>query len=133
MFRCCFYHYHPLHSPSASTKAALPSILPDLQVAPARQKEMKKQFSAIDPEPELNMLNPASAGHHSRSRSEERSLLHVTDIVCRVSLGGGSKGGHLSPLGSRVPPLNFDFICRTAWWLMPPLLNISNTLVCPPP
>ena len=64
----------PLLFPSlllASAKAALPSILPDLTVAPARQKEIKKP-AVVDADPELNMLNPSSAGHHARSRSEER-------------------------------------------------------------
>jgi hypothetical protein len=61
----------------SSAKAAPPSILPDLQVAPARQKEIKKQ--TVDAEPELNMLNPGSAGHQSRSRSEERSIFTFDD------------------------------------------------------
>jgi hypothetical protein len=67
----------------SSAKAAPPSILPDLQVAPARQKEIKKPTA----DAELNMLNPGSAGHHSRSRSEERSIFtfDAADVMKSIS------------------------------------------------
>ena len=63
--------------------------------------------------------------------------VHVACNLCtRVSFGGGGGGGgkrgHLPPLGSRVPPLDFDFILPHSLVVDAAPPYISNTLVCPP-
>ena len=55
---------------------------------------------------------------------------------CRVSFrgggGGGGQRGHLPPLGSRVPPLDFYFILPHSLVVDAAPPYISNTLVYPP-
>ena len=58
-------------------------------------------------------------------------------LACTLTgfhLGGGEgrRGAFAPPWIPSAPPWILTLFCHTAWWLMPPLLNISNTLVCPP-